>query len=260
MKETLLTPVGRLVMGSLTKPSTKNMSGAPLVDKNGQPRQEFWLNLAIEKKGESHWNETTWGQIIYSVGSKSFPGGQYKGPNFAWKLIDGDSTVPNSEGNKPCDHEGYPGHWVLRFRSGFAPIIVNEDGTPFKGPDGAINSGDYIQIYGSVSDNGSTVQPGIYLNFTHVAFIAYGARINTTIDPKNIGFGGVLPAGASKTPVSKGFTPPVESPPMQPAPPPHTAILQPKLMLAPAGGLSYDAYISAGWTDAQLIQHGYMQA
>ena len=31
-------------------------------------------------------------------------------------------------------------------------------------------------------------------------------------------------------------------------------------MTAKANGIAYDAYIQQGWTDATLIEHGYMQA
>lgn len=32
-----------------------------------------------------------------------------------------------------------------------------------------------------------------------------------------------------------------------------------KVMTAAANGVSYDQYIAAGWTDAQLLEHGLMQ-
>ncbi len=32
-----------------------------------------------------------------------------------------------------------------------------------------------------------------------------------------------------------------------------------KVMTEAAGGVTYDAYIAAGWTDEQLVEHGYMQ-
>ncbi len=263
-RTTILTPPGRLVMGSLYTPNTKDMQGNPLKDKNGNPRQEFWFNIAIEKKGELNWNQTEWGKVIYDLGVKCYPGGQFKSQNFSWKVIDGDSTEVNTEGNKPCDHEGYKGHWILRFKSGFAPILLNEDATPFLLPTGAINCGDYIQVFGNVSPNNSALQPGVYLNFSHVAFMAYGQKIVTTIDPKSIGFGGALPTGASKTPVMQGFSAPAAAPPtqapVQASPPPYTAVLQPKLMTPAANGVPYEAYIEKGWTDAQLIQHGLLQA
>jgi hypothetical protein len=248
-------------MGSLYTSNTKNMQGDLLKDKAGNPRQEFWFNIAVAKGSETHWNQTPWGAIIYDKGAKGYPNGQFKSNTFSWKILDGDSTEVNKEGNRPCDHEGYPGHWILRFKSGFAPIIVNEDASPCLLPAGSINCGDYIQVFGTVSPNNSPTQPGVYLNFTHVAFLAYGQKIVTTIDPKSIGFGGApLPAGASKTPVLQGMPQPASTVTPPPTPPPYHGVLQPKLMLPAANGIPYDAYIKEGWTDTLLIQHGYMQA
>ena len=58
----IVTPVGRLVMGSLYKPSTKDADGNPLVYKTGlkagQARSNYFLALAIPKTGEGHWKHT----------------------------------------------------------------------------------------------------------------------------------------------------------------------------------------------------------
>ena len=267
----------------------------PLVYKTGpnagQNRVEFYFAIAVPKNGEQHWNQTAWGLKIWNVGQKGFPAGQTNSPTFAWKIKDGDSAIPNRAGRKPCDQEGFPGHWVLSFSSGFAPSIYNSDGTQQMLEPNAVNLGDYVQVYGSVADNESQQQPGIYLNHSMVALAGYGKRIFSGADPKAVGFGGApLPAGASATPIAQGFnpapaaSPPVQnhanhaySPPLPAAPPvaPHTAILNPppvpgvpatpppapvRVMLPAAQGATYDQMIAAGWTDALLIQHGMMQA
>lgn len=288
----LLTPVGRLVQGSLYEAQTTDAENKPLVYKSGpnagQPRVEFYFAVAIPKGPEKHWAETEWGKKIWEVGHKGFPQGQANSPTFAWKIKDGDSTVPNRVGKKPCDQEGFSGHWVLSFSSGFAPGIYNSDGTQQMLEPNAVNLGDYIQVFGSVADNESQQQPGVYLNHSMVALAGYGKRIFTGADPKAVGFGNApLPAGASATPISQGFNPappaaPVNSaphvytpPPVAPAPVvPHTAILTPppvpaappvppqapvRVMTALAQGASYEQLINAGWTDALLIQHGMMQ-
>ena len=41
------TPVGRIVAGNLYTPNTKNAEGKPLVDKAGNPRNEFFFAVAI---------------------------------------------------------------------------------------------------------------------------------------------------------------------------------------------------------------------
>lgn len=287
-KEELLTPVGRLVQGSLYEPQTTDAEGKPLTIRTGanagQARVEYYFALAIAKGAERHWAETPWGAKIWAAGHAGFPNGQADSPQFAWKIQDGDSTIPNKAGRKNCDREGYPGHWVLNFASGFAPGIYNEDGTKQILETNFINLGDYIQVYGTVADNGSMQQPGVYLNHSMVAFSRYGNRIILGADPKSVGFGkSPIPAGALNTPPEGRFNPvapgiPAPSnnlPPPAPGipaqnmnvPAPHYGILTPpslptlpaKIMLPAAQGASYEQLIQAGWTDALLIQHGMMQ-
>lgn len=283
-RENILTPVGRLVQGSLYDPNTTDAENKPLVIKTGaqagQPRVDFFFALAIPKGPEKHWAETSWGQKIWTVGQAGFPQGQANALTFAWKIKDGDSNIPNRVGKKPCDQEGFPGHWILNFSSSFAPSIVNEDGSAYILDKDFVSLGDYIQVAGSVADNGSLQQPGVFLNHSHVAFVRYGKRIIVGVDPKTIGFGQntVIPAGASLTPLGQGALPQdvrtpmgnaLVAPPIQTtqiAPPPHTAILTPpspvpvRVMLPAAAGSTYEQFIAAGWTDQLLIQHGMMQA
>jgi hypothetical protein len=268
-KETFTTPVGRLVQGSLYEPQTTDAEGKPLAVKTGpnagQPRVEYYFALAIAKAGEKHWSETEWGAIIHKVGVKGFPGGQANHRSFAWKIIDGDSTEVNKANKRPCDREGYPGHWVLNFSSGFAPAIYNEDGTKTITEPGFVALGYFIQVHGNVSDNGSTQQPGVFLNHAMVAFAGYGTRIIVGPDPKSVGFGkGPKPAGVMASPPGGGFNPASAPAPVSTTPPPHPGILNPAgakahVMLPPANGASYEQMIAAGWNDAQLIQHGMMQ-
>ena len=286
-REEILTPVGRLVQGSLYTGQTTDAENRPLVYKSGphagQPRVDFYFAIAIAKGNERFWMETPWGTKIWAVGHAGFPNGQADAPTFAWKITDGDSTIPNRVGRKPCDREGYPGHWVLSFSSGFAPAIYTADGSERILQDKHVNLGDYIQVHGSVADNESMQQPGVYLNHDMVAFAGYGKRIVLGPDPKSVGFGGgPLPAGMSATPLDAGFNPaPVTTPPpayMAPpasisapvsAPPPYAAILTPpapppvaaaRVMTAKANGATFEQYIANGWTEALLIQHGYLQA
>lgn len=272
----LLTPVGRLVMGSLYHPQTKDAEGNLLIIKTGanagQPKVVYFFALAIEKKGEKHWNETEWGKKIWEIGKLGFPQGQYNSPTFAWKIVDGDSNVPNKAGKKPCDRDGYVGNWVLSFSSGFAPgifqnltgklqALVEED---------AINLGDYVQVYSLISPNDSAQQPGVYLNHSKVCLLGYGERIVLGIDPEDIGFGVnvQLPSAASKTPMSSGFssvtTPTPSASPVAVTPYPEILNAPPpspkeeKKLTEKAQGATYEQLLAAGWTDMTLVQHGLM--
>ena len=99
----ILTPAARLVQGSLYKPNTTDAEGKPLVNKSGpnigQPRVEFYFAVAIPKGGEQHWSQTAWGAVILGVGREAFPQA-HQAPTFAWKVKDGDSTVPNRRGKR----------------------------------------------------------------------------------------------------------------------------------------------------------------
>ena len=222
-----LTPTGRILMGSLYEPQTKDADGNPLVYKKGpdagKPRANYFFALGIPKstpyaelggRPAVNWWETPWGQIIVKVGQAAFPQGQSQRHDFAWKVIDGDSTIPNKKGVAPCSREGYPGHWVLSLSSTFAPKIYNRDGTaPIIDKD-AVNAGDFVQVFCDVDGNESPQQPGIYLNHKMIALQGYGERITYGPDPRSVGFGaGPAPAGMSAMPVGGMTAAPVAAAP-----------------------------------------------
>lgn len=248
----ITTPVGRLVQGSLTKPNEKDAEGRPLVFKNGpnagQPRVDWFIAIAIAKGAEAAhgpygWMATEWGAKIRQVG-ESFLAHAAQLPGFAWKVTDGDSQVPNKNGRKPCDQEGHPGHWVLKFSGGYAPKCYTLTGgaTQPQAADGtAINPGDFVQVNFDVEPNGSASQPGVYLNHRMVCLLAYGQRITTGPDVAAAGFGAgaALPAGAMPTPPA-GFTtaavPPLPGAPAIPGaalPPPVVPAVPPVAALPP---------------------------
>lgn len=282
----ILLPIGRFVMGSLYEPKTTDAEGNPLVIKTGprmgESRVDYHIAVAIPKNSEQHWAQTEWGQQIWNFGHAAFPNGPASSNRFAWKIVDGDSAEPNSKGRKPVDTEGHAGHWILHFNGSIAPRIYRNDGAQVWAEPNAINLGDYIQVFGNISSNNSQQQPGIYLNHSMINFSGYGERITRGPDPVAVGFGGTLPVGASATPINSGFNPmptpvatmPVAIPqavtpypeiltpptvPVAPAPvPPPAAPVH--IMLPAAGGITYEQYRAAGWTDEQLIQNGKMQA
>lgn len=202
----ILTPVGRLIAGSLYRANTTDAEGKPLVYKSGpnvgQPRIEYYFQIAITKGQERGWWETPWGQLIYNVGATSFPQA-CQSPTFAWKVKDGDSTIPNKKGKKPCDMEGAKGCWLLGFTSGYPPEVTRDNGTVKMPEEGAVKLGHFVQVFGNVSDNGSQSQPGVFLNHSKVNFAAFGAEIFTGVDSATVGFGQnvVLPAGATAAPI-----------------------------------------------------------
>ena len=333
-KVNITSPVGRIVMGSLYDPSTTDAEGKPLVVKTGpnagQPRVNYFFALAIPKGAEPHWAHTPWGQQIWNVGNQAFPNAA-QSPAFAWKIEDGDSQIPNKKGRKPCENEGWRGHWILKFSGGFAPKVYQQEGAGYVQvmQKDFCKPGYFVEVAFSVDGNGSQSQPGVYLNHSMVCFRAYGQEITFGPDVASAGFGAApLPAGASMTPpagaipmpqaaaapalpgVPAGYMPPpvpgavpgipqapgvapaplapagsvpmpsapvpgapapipvmpnagfVQVPPPAPAPmaPPPAPAAPVRQMTAAANGVTYEAYVAAGWSDAQLVQNGLMMA
>lgn len=292
-KISITSPVGRIVQGSLYKPSTKDLQGNPLVIKNGpnagQPRVTFWVKIAIPKGQEQHWAQTTWGQQIYAVGNKAFP--QFsQAPSFAWKIEDGDNAIPNPErkGKKNCDQEGWKGNWILKISGGFAPKIVRQNNGRIEeySEADAVKPGHYVEVLFSAEGNNTPTKPGIYLNFVAICFRGFGPEIVFGPDLETVGFGaGALPPGASVMPPptvaapfpQPGVAPAVPGFPITNAPfptisalpatisPSNPVIPNPgfangpkRIMLPAAQGASYEQLIAAGWNDAQLIAQGLM--
>ena len=223
----ITSPVGRIVMGSLYDPSTTDAEGKPLVVKTGpnagQPRVNYFFALAIPKGTEPHWAHTAWGQQIWAVGNQAFPQAA-QAADFSWKIVDGDSQIPNKRGRKPCDNEGWPGHWVLKFSGGFAPKVYQQEGAGYvqRMEKDFCKPGYFVEVAFSVEGNGSQSQPGVYLNHSMVCFRAYGQEIVFGPDVASAGFGqSALPAGASATPLP-GTAPMPQAPaaaPTMPLPP-----------------------------------------
>lgn len=212
------TPPGRFIGGSLYQGSTKDDKGNLKVYKTGanagQPRTDYSIGIAIPKTQE-HWaNEPGWGQAIWAEGHAAWPAGQAQHPSFAWKIIDGSSAIPNKKMKKPCDQEGYPGHWVLWFGGTTPPKLAVAIGTEPQWNDqpGFCMPGDIIEVRGSVSGNESSETAGVYLNYDAVCMRAYhqdGRIQSQSIDLASAGFGAApLPAGASTMPVGNALAAP----------------------------------------------------
>ncbi len=211
----LLMPVGRMVGGNMYEPQTKDADGRPLTIKTGpnigQPTVKYWFAVAYKKTpGITHWgNELGWGQQIWNLGQAFFPGVAMS-PTFSWKIDDGDSQIPsqptakNPMGTKPCDRDGYPGHWVVNFSSQFAPKIVNANGSAYLLEKDYVKPGHFIQVHCSVDGNGQVSKPGVYINHNFISHQAFGQEIIFGRDPGKLGFGGqALPAGASAVPMGQ---------------------------------------------------------
>lgn len=236
---------GRIVQGDLYKARDKDMQGNPLTTKTGpntgKARVEYPFSVAIPKTpGATHWGLEPWGVKILAFGRQMWPQGQAESTKFSWKILDGDSTEFN-EGTPPrrwCDHEGFPGHWVVKFKSGFAPKIYDVEGNVLAQAD-YVKPGHFVEVLAMIDTNENASKPGLYMNHNMVAFRGFGPEIKFGPDPRSVGFGkSALPAGASATPVGgaafpsqQGAAPAPGSPPPPPgaSPPPPPAAGSPPL-------------------------------
>jgi hypothetical protein len=284
----LNTPCGRMIGGSLYQGRTANGAGIPLMYKTGtkigQPRTEYSFGIALAKTA-AHWaQEPGWGAAIWTEGHGAHPAAAQR-PDFSWKIIDGDSTVPNKKGKKPVEQTGYPGHWVLWFTGNQPPVVAKAIG-PGAVPSleiqlGFCNPGDYIEVRGTVKGNDGET-PGVYLQFDAVCMRGYGERIASTVDIASAGFGATpLPAGASAMPVGNVMAPPVTPPPTVPqhavAPPapvpvpvtPNAAVLgapaplsipAPPVgpVMAPGCPYTYEQLKASNYSDEQMRTAGYL--
>lgn len=283
--DSFLTPVGRLVMGDCFTPNEKDAEGNPLIVKNGpnagQLRKEWFVGIAIDK-ADPGWPVLH--NLIRQRAKADFPhlfdpAGNCLSPKFAWKIIDGDSQLPNSKMVRPCDKPGFPGCWVLCFSSGYAPKVYQRGGNEMITDPSGVQRGYYVRVAGSVRGNESTQQPGVFLNMSLVELVGFGEIIKTGPDAAAV-FGGsaatYMPKGmttapqvATPAPATAPQVAPAPAPAPQvapaPAPVPDPTILVPPpapagpRMTAKAGGASLEAFLSKGWTIDALKQHGYIE-
>lgn len=273
-------PVGRLVSGHPMFPSqvmdNKVKPPVPLKDAQGQPVTERYIGVAITKGTETHWDQTAWGQQIYAAAQDPVEGyvnGEIQRADFSWKIVDGDSTIPNKKGNKPCDQEGYKGCWVVHMTTRIpyachhvgrydpAQAIQNKD---------EIKRGDYCRVYVTVKGNKPSDSPGVYINPQKFEL----SRAGIEIVSQNAGpsaadvFGGSapeLPPGAAvdasvQTPAHTTTTPP---PGTHTPPPAHDLVNVAPPVVAPEPKYSYNGQVNTmaqwlampGWTEALVKQH-----
>jgi hypothetical protein len=280
--QAITTPVGRLVGGNVeVLRDKKGNDGKPKLKSDGvTPIKECYFELAIPKEpGHTHWAQTAWGAQIYQIGAAAFPQ-MHQNPAFAWKIIDGDSAIPNRKGKVPNQNPNYVGHWILKISSGFVPNRYRGQAGAWAQvvEDGVFKLGYYAQVSLQVQGNGSSETPGVYLNPGMVCLRGFGQEIYVGPDVDSAGFGAApLPPGASAVPVAAATLPaapgvPGAAPaplipgmaaapaPAAVAPPvPAPAPAVPQLVPVPGAAYSIEACRAANppWTDDQIVAAGY---
>jgi len=239
-------PVGRFVQGSLYKAQDKDFEGRPRLypanhpTKAGQPKITYFFAVAFPKTAAdaAHWCYTEWGKLIWAFGHAAWPQGQAQSPGFAWKIEDGDSTVPNKAGKTNASREGFKGCWIVNFSSSYPPRIYAQDSAgraqELLTAD-AVMPGDFVQVLASIDSNETTGNPGIYINHEMVMFRGYDSvngRIKMGRDPNSVQWD-TAPAGASMVPPAGTMPAPGAPPPAAGAPPAPGAAPPPPAAAAP---------------------------
>lgn len=214
-----ISPVMRIVQGSVLEAQTKDNKGQPLKIKTGpnagQLTQRFFIACAVPKTQAAWWLEQpldgngqpiTFFADIYNASRAGYPQhfdpatGQCKHPRFAFKVMDGDGL--DNDGNPNNQKPGMAGHWIVKFSSTFAPKVWMNGG--YVTDLNAIKRGHFVRVMGNMSPNIGSDVPGLYINHNGVEFIAYGQEIVSGPDVgaafRAAGAPVNLPAGATLTP------------------------------------------------------------
>ena len=240
VKNTFVTPIGRIVEGHLGEPQ--------ITDREGKACDPNWyVGLAVPKGPEAD----AFIAHIKRVAESHFSDkpNQVKRHDFAWKYTDGDSTEVNQKGVVWNTKNGYPGNIIFRLSTNFAFKTCTQEDPSVSIDAKATKRGDYVRIAGNIRGNGRDDKPGVYLNLTHGQFVRSGEEISNKASCAAV-FGGASAPAHDIVNNATGAAPP----PPPPAPPGVS-----KPLLTAAGrklGLTDDNW--NGWTEDQLRAKGYL--
>ena len=209
IKYPIASPIGRIVEGDAWTAQEKDMDGQVRVIKNGpnagKPNPQYYIGLAVPKlvNGAANPDFNSFYAFIDQVARGGWPnlfpnGGACVVQDFAWKIRDGDGFIRKGKnaGKSYAEKPGFAGHWIISFASSFAPEVIVETSP---GVYAAITDkelvkrGYYVRVGASVSSNGSTQTPGLYLNLEKIELKGKGEVIQAGLSAAQV-FGG-QPAG-----------------------------------------------------------------
>jgi hypothetical protein len=259
---TQLTIEGRLVQGGVVlKPSKDMKTQQPKKDDQGKVIEECFMAIAVPKKVRDAMGNVIdnpkIGEYYAAFDAQaraSFPhlfpnGGVCSHPRFAMKWQDGDGV--DSNGKSVAGNEGFPGHWIIKCNTRYAPTCVTRTANgymPMTDPEKSIKRGYFVAVAITIDGNGvepnnAQAVPGLFVSPNMVLLTAQGPEITSGPDPTQA-FAGVqtdnsLPAPTNAAP---GPTPGLAAPPMPgsaptptvAAPTPAAALPTPGPVAAPA--------------------------
>jgi hypothetical protein len=132
------------------------------------------------------------------------------------------------------------------------PAVVDEQFTPVSDP-GRVFAGMVAHVSFNTFTYSTPVNKGVSAGLNGVMITNETGELGRIDGRPSVE---AMFAGVGSDPVGAPFAAP-SMPPSPPAPPAPPAAPV-RLMTPKAGGVTYEAYIANGWTDALLIEHGMM--
>ena len=175
-------------------------------------------------------------------------------PDFSWKVIDGDSDIPNKAGHAPNEDEYKRGHWVLHLNTRipyncyhvgkYNPLDAIQDVN-------AIKLGDYVRVNIVAKGNKPSKTPGVYLNPNLLELSRVGEAIireGSGPDAASV-FGGSAPTPAPAAPAPA--TPPPATDLLVTPPP----VVEEKYSYNGAVYTKAQLLNMPGWSEELIAQH-----
>lgn len=225
---------GRFVQGSLYDLQDKDWQGQPLKYKSGEKIGQLYkkchIAIAVKKTpGVTHWASETWGSPIWAFGHGQFPRGEAQAATFAWKIEDGDSSIPKKNGAKNCDNPNLAGCWIVHAgQPERLPKVVTAHGDPLEQP-GLVKCGYWGRLAVRIGGNGQFGgNAGIYINPQFFVYLGIDKEITSGPNVKGL----LATAGQFQLPAHVQAAPvgtPAFSAPASPGTPPPPAIGGPVL-------------------------------
>lgn len=288
----LMTPVGRIVQGSVALQQEKDMrTNQPKINADGSPKMGVFVALAFPKvlpNGQPNTEFANFRAQLAQVAAAAWPAffpqgaaGPCINPKFSWKIQDGDGV--DSNGVSVATKPGFAGHWIVRFDTAY-PFGCFYQGKwnpheVMQKPEDVVKRGHWVRMSIEAKTNNADLAaqqvPGISLYPKLLEYIQRGEEIvggpdaAAAFGAAPVGYVPAAPADGSPIPVPGVAAtlpppPPVVAIPVPPPvavavplPPPVTTVPQysPTTTLPP--GVTLEALINNGWTYDAAVASGY---
>ena len=209
----ITTPAGRLVSGH---PWDKfpvmdfNDKSKPKLNTLGEHVHERYVALAIAKN-HPEWNDF-WAKV-QAIGTQGYNNVVPVG--MSWKYTDGDDA-------KFASRDGFPGNHIIHMSTQFETKVVDNMGEQILEPS-QCKTGDFADILVTVTCDGHTSMPSIYVAPQIIRRLGFGAAIIGGANVADMAPAPAAPAGSSVAPVGGApMAPAVEAAAVAAALAPHS--------------------------------------